>query len=129
MGTKAATTTRYFSRFYRETPGGYVRTRDVYAGDTFVASRERTGTQTAYNNYITTDHLGGVNLVTWSNHAYLADLLDPYPFGANRVANPPGSAFVEQKKYIGQVVPHSVAHGLSNNDWKDIAKIILKTVG
>ncbi len=97
-----ATTTRYFSRFYRETPGGYVRTRDVYAGDTFVASRERTGTQTAYNNYITTDHLGGVNLITWSNHAYLADLLDPYPFGANRVANPPGSAFVEQKKFIGQ---------------------------
>jgi RHS repeat-associated protein len=49
--------------------------------------------------YIHTDHLGGTNVVTNSSGA-VAELLDYYPYGSNRLDQQTG--FSEQRKFIGQ---------------------------
>ncbi len=96
MGT-AYPATVYPNRY--STYDGINKSKDIYMGDTLVATLETIGpTVTPY--YIHTDHLGSSNAVSDGTGAKV-QLLDYYPYGKVRI-NEQTTGFSEARQYIGQ---------------------------
>jgi RHS repeat-associated protein len=80
------------------TTEGGKKTKQIYAGDELVATIETAGAVvTPY--YVHVDHLGSTNAVSDSAGA-LAQTLDYYPFGAQRLSS---GTYNEERQYIGQI--------------------------
>lgn len=88
--------TYYANKFYNVDPSGN-KTKSIYAGDILVANIE-TVSSTVSPYYVHTDHLGSTNVVT-NNTGYMVELLDYYPYGAQRISS---GSYTSQKKALGQ---------------------------
>ena len=95
-------TTYYPNKYYEVT--GTQKTKYIYAGDTLVATVKTVGSVVT-PSYIHTDHLGSTEVVSDSTGA-IAQLLDYYPFGAERICS--GKCDTE-KKFIGQYTDGDLA--------------------
>ncbi len=89
-------TTTTANKYYQTT--GATSTKYIYAGNSFVATLEKTanGTDTYYNH---NDHLSGSNVISNASST-LVELLDYYPYGGIRLDEKQGT-FNEKKKFTG----------------------------
>lgn len=93
---KGASATLYPNKHY--STDGSKKTKQIYAGDQLVAMVETAGTVvTPY--YVHADHLGSTTAVS-DGVGVLAQILDYYPFGAQRISS---GTHIEERQYIGQV--------------------------
>lgn len=97
---KDSTTTQYWGRFYQQTPGGYTKTKQIYAGGQLIATVEKKGSASVIPYYVLTDHLGGSNILTNASGT-ATQTLEYFPFGDPRV-NSKNTSFNEPRQYIGE---------------------------
>jgi RHS repeat-associated protein len=96
-GGTGTTTTYYPNNLYEVT--GTTSTKNIYAGDTLVASIEQdTPAPKIYYSHL--DHLGSTNVVT-DEIGYMGQLLSYHPFGSPRVEEQYGG-MNQKNQFIGQ---------------------------
>lgn len=96
--SSSGTTTSYWGSTYSQTPTGYKKWKNVYAGGVLVATLEKVGTGTTIPYYVATDHQGGTSVVTNSS-GVATETLDYYPYGGVRIDSKAGGVN-QGKKYI-----------------------------
>lgn len=92
----ATTTHRYANKFYDT--DGTTPTKNIYRGDTLIATVEGTGAD-AVVHYVHTDHLGSTRAVTEHGGAR-SQILDYWPHGSTRVERQYGE-FDERNRFTG----------------------------